>query len=94
MGNMKLWDKNNVDLAEHWREYKDLQLAVDAPALSRTVRRLAGALENLLDITRHSTGVDGWHLNGDIEPWAQFEEVDLGEAALAGVIKELGGNDE
>lgn len=43
----------------------------------------AGALEGLLGIVQESTGVTGWHLNGDVAGWDEFEEVEIAEEALA-----------
>ena len=42
----------------------------------------AGALEGLLGIVQESTGVAGWHLNGDVAGWDEFEEVRAAEEAL------------
>ena len=35
---------------------------------------LSGALEGLLGIVQESTGVAGWHLNGVVADWDEFEE--------------------
>lgn len=41
------------------------------------------ALEGLLAIINDSKGVDGWHLNGDIAFWSEFEEeVEMAKAAI------------
>lgn len=44
--------------------------------------QLYTALEGLLAITRDSQGVAGYHLNGVIAKWDEFEEVSAADAAL------------
>jgi hypothetical protein len=44
---------------------------------------LYAALENILAIIDASCGIDGWHRNGDVAEWGQFEEIDTARAALA-----------
>ncbi len=47
------------------------------------VGKLEGALGGLLAIVNDSNGVDGYHLNGDIATWDEFEEeIEIAEAAL------------
>ncbi len=46
------------------------------------VAKLVEALEGLLAITDESLGVSGYHLNGDIAKWCEFEEVAMAEEAL------------
>lgn len=42
------------------------------------------ALEGMIAIVGDSTGVDGFHLNGDIATWAEFdEEIQASYAAIA-----------
>ena len=47
------------------------------------VSALVEALEGLLAIVSDSSGVAGYHLNGDIAQWSEFEEVEMAEEALA-----------
>ena len=49
---------------------------------------LLAALEGLLDIVGDSDGVSGYHLNGDIAEWGEFEELN---AAYDAVNKAKGG---
>lgn len=41
------------------------------------------ALNGILAIVGDSHGVAGWHLNGDIADWREFEEIDAAYQALA-----------
>ena len=47
------------------------------------VEKLVEALEGFLAIVSDSSGVAGYHLNGDIAKWGEFEEVVMAEEALA-----------
>ena len=47
------------------------------------VAKLVEALEGLLAIVSDSSGVAGYHLNGDIAQWSEFEEVEMAEEALS-----------
>ena len=51
-------------------------------------QELMAALEGLLDIVGESDGVSGYHLNGDIAEWGEFEELN---AAYDAVNKANGG---
>ena len=51
-------------------------------------KELLAALEGLLDIVGESDGVSGYHLNGDIAEWGEFEELN---AAYDAVNKANGG---
>lgn len=51
-------------------------------------QELLAALEGLLDIVGESDGVSGYHLNGDIAEWGEFEELN---AAYDAVNKANGG---
>lgn len=51
-------------------------------------QELLAALECLLDIVGDSDGVSGYHLNGDIAEWGEFEELN---AAYDAVNKAKGG---
>ena len=51
-------------------------------------QELLAALECLLDIVGDSDGVSGYHLNGDIAEWGEFEELN---AAYDAVNKANGG---
>lgn len=47
------------------------------------VAKLVEALEGLLAIIDESLGVSGYHLNGNMAKWCEFEEVEMAEEALA-----------
>ena len=51
-------------------------------------QELLAALEGLLDIVGDSDSVSGYHLNGDIAEWGEFEELN---AAYDAVNKANGG---
>lgn len=55
------------------------------------VEKLVEALEGLLEITDESLGVSGYHLNGDIAKWCEFDEVAIAEEALA-LYRKQGGD--
>ena len=47
------------------------------------VAKLVKALEGLLAIIDESLGVSGYHLNGNMAAWCEFDEVEMAEEALA-----------
>lgn len=47
------------------------------------VVKLVEALEGLLAIIDESLGVSGYHLNGAMAKWCEFDEVEMAEEALA-----------
>ena len=47
------------------------------------VAKLVEALEGLLAVVSESSGVAGYHLNGAIAKWDEFEDVAMAEEALA-----------
>jgi len=44
--------------------------------------KLRSALKGMLDIVYTSHGVSGYHLNGDIAEWGEFEEVTVAEQVI------------
>ena len=44
-------------------------------ALEKRNKELEGALRGLFDIIDDSTGVSGYHINGNIADWDEFSEV-------------------
>ena len=46
------------------------------------VVKLVEALEGLLAIIDESLGVSGYHLNGAMAKWCEFDEVEMAEEAL------------
>ena len=54
------------------------------------VAKLVEALEGLLAITDESLGVSGYHLNGDMAKWCEFDEVDMAEEVLSTYRKQGG----
>lgn len=61
------------------------------PQPSPEVAKLVEALEGFLAIASDSTGVAGYHLNGEIAKWCEFEEVAMAEEALA-IYRQQGGD--
>lgn len=43
---------------------------------------LAGALEGLMSVVSESSGVTGYHLNGDVAEWGEFEEISMANDAI------------
>ena len=58
-------------------------LLAERDRLKAANAELSAALEGLLNITRDSCGVAGYHRNGDVAEWDEFPEVGAGSAALA-----------
>lgn len=64
-----------------------------SPALQAAMKELCNALiepdmvlaalEGMMAIVDDSQGVAGYHLNGEIAEWDEFEEVDAARAAIA-----------
>ncbi|MGM8935116.1 hypothetical protein ACS8E9_09565 [Pseudomonas neustonica] len=52
------------------------------------IAELESALNGLLEIVSESTGVAGYHLNGDVALWDEFDDVSAADAALAQQGKE------
>ena len=46
-------------------------------------KELLAALEGVMSIVDESNGVSGYHMNGDIADWGEFEEVGLAYDAIA-----------
>lgn len=65
-------------LSEHKKRHKEKQ-EMRAPEVAKLIE----ALEGFLAIVSDSTGVAGYHLNGEIAEWREFEEVAMAEEALA-----------
>ena len=61
------------------------------PQPAPEVAKVAEALEGLLAIVSESSGVAGYHLNGEIAEWCEFEEVAIAEEALA-IYRQQGGD--
>jgi hypothetical protein len=51
--------------------------------LTKQNAKLLEALRGLFDIVSDSNGVAGYHLNGDIATWGEFDEVEFAEQAIA-----------
>ena len=78
-------------LAEDIIQYaRRLHSRYTAPQPTPEIAKLVEALEGLLAIVQESTGVTGWHLNGDVAGWDEFEDVEIAEEALALYRKEGG----
>ncbi|MEH6566205.1 MAG: hypothetical protein V7756_12825 [Halopseudomonas sp.] len=54
------------------------------------IAELESALNGVLEIVSKSTGVAGYHLNGDVALWDEFDDVSAADAALAQQGKEGG----
>lgn len=52
------------------------------PELRAENKKLRGLLGDFLDIVHNSHGVTGWHLNGNVAEWDEFETVAEARAAL------------
>lgn len=83
---------HELDLVEV-QPYEDFKLGVYQAVLAAApdVAALVEALEGLLKITDESLGVSGYHLNGNMAKWCEFEEVEIAEKALALYHQQGGG---
>ena len=60
------------------------ELAItETAALRQSHAELLEAVKGLLSITYDSDGVAGYHLNGDIADWNEFDEVNQAAEAIA-----------
>lgn len=57
-------------------------IAADARLIA-AAPELYEALKGLLNIVAESRGIDGFHLNGNVAEWGEFEEVESANAAIA-----------
>ena len=68
--------------AEGFRDGQRAALDHSAQSLGM-VGALVTALDGLLSITQDSTGVAGYHLNGNVAEWDEFPEVDTAREVLS-----------
>lgn len=54
------------------------------------LRQALEALEGFANITNDSQGVKGYHLNGDIAEWDEFDEVDAASNTIEAIRNHLG----
>ena len=84
---LAIWKKRALEAEELNRKFiADIngQTFMGEPAPAAAINeQLYTALEDLLAITRDSQGVAGYHLNGVVAKWDEFEEVSAAEAAIA-----------
>lgn len=59
-----------------------------AVMLEKQNKELKDALSGVLDITYDSTGVAGYHQNGDIASWGEFGEIDHAVTLLESEVKD------
>ena len=75
-------DGETADAAvNHWNTRAEPAIPMHQPV--RCAKRAVEALEGLLAIVSDSFGVAGYHLNGEVAEWGEFEEVAAAEEALA-----------
>lgn len=72
----------------------ELRKSIQAPVqpdtkLAQAARQALEALRGLLAIADDSQGVAGYHLNGEIEPWSGFPEVEEAGAAITALREAL-----
>lgn len=77
----------------------ELRKSIQAPVqpdtkLTQAARQALEALRGLLAIADDSQGVAGYHLNGEIEPWSGFPEVEEAGAAITALREVLFDNGE
>jgi hypothetical protein len=52
---------------------------------------LAAALRGFMDIVSESHGVAGYHLNGDVAGWDEFDQINAADAALSTIAEDSNG---
>lgn len=72
---------------ERWTPYI---LASEYDRLQAECDALVDSLEALLSIVPESYGVSGYHLNGEVAEWDEFEEVGIATEVLATYRKQGG----
>lgn len=90
---------NTVNYAQWYQETAEkaledanhTEVALDKVAAVAVNEQLYSALEGLLAITRDSQGVAGYHLNGVVAKWDEFEEVSAAGVAIAAAEAAKGG---
>lgn len=73
-----------------WKEDPDV-LDEMATHIEELEAALSGLLSEVTGIMNESRGVDGWHLNGDVAPWSEFEDDAFGDAIETARIALEGG---
>lgn len=68
-------NREQINASNQLRRSVPLALIAAAPELYE-------ALKALLSVVYNSCGVSGYHLNGDIAEWGEFEEVAVAEDAI------------
>ena len=81
---MSLIDKaRESEINSYLKLEEDYQSLVDhAQALERQLEEARELIGNVLNITYDSEGVAGYHANGDIALWSEFEEIQMCEEKL------------
>lgn len=102
LGNPSCADSSNVFLAhdftpdgEHEDEWTALYaIQPDTAAMlaekDALLRQALDALEGFANITNDSQGVKGYHLNGDIAEWDEFDEVDAASNTIEAIRNHIG----
>ena len=81
------YSRGSTDIAEDY--YEPICHAINShDELVEMNKELLAALEGLVSITCDSRGVVGYHLNGDIAEWGEFEEVAVAHDTI---VKAKGG---
>jgi hypothetical protein len=70
--------------SQHNEEYSgDIVRADKMADLERRLRHAERLLEGIMQLMDGSQGLDGWHRNGDIATWDEFEDRQMIEQYLA-----------
>lgn len=59
------------------------QLQSDLAKQKQVNSELLEVVKTFLILTKESTGVSGWHLNGDIAEWSEFDLIKMAKAAIS-----------
>lgn len=66
----------------------DIRTVLAALRLQDAAPQLLAALRGVLELIAESKGIAGWHLNGEIAAWDEFECIDEAAAAIAAATGE------
>lgn len=82
-GQLEIYEEENQVPCSHKETSTIAVYVTKTPTSAAAINeQLYTALEGLLAITRDSQGVAGYHLNGVVAEWDEFEEVSAAEAAI------------
>lgn len=83
-------DKDSQELADWQADLEKTRAAAGETQLVGVVHDLARAANFLMNLRSDSTGVAGYHMNGEIASWDEFDEMNVAASALQAYEAEHG----